>query len=336
MIAGGTNDPTTSVARRRSKPRAASATSARSPISRAAAVPAGSATSNALRSSASSDGYDQPSSHGTSVVCAEDETGSSSAGPWSTPSASAWESFRLGSSGRRRIRRGPARAPALAAPAHHEQHDADDDHRDDRVVDVVQVVLPRLPVRADLLADEREREHPGDAAGEGEEREAPERHPRDAGRQRDERADDRQQAREEDGRVAVTGEPAVGGREVRGPDPDLGAVLLEDVDAPVPAHRVRDPRAGEVAEDAGGGHREQAVVPLGDVEAGEEHRRLARDRDARALEQHEPEDSGEPEVPDDVRREADERVRDRGKVKRVGEHEASRVAADPGGTLNRP
>src|SRR4051812_47756557 len=259
MIAGGTNDPTTSVARRRSKPRAASATSSRSPISRAAAVPACSATSNALRSSASRSGYDQPSSHGTSVVCAEEETGSSSAGPWSTPSASAWESFRLGSSsGRRGIRRGPARAPALAPTAHHEQHDADDDHRDDRVVDVVQVVLPLLPVRADLLADEREREHPGDAPREGEEREAPERHPRHAGRQRDERADDRQQAGEEDGRVAVANEPAVRGGEVRRPDPDLGAVPLEDVDAPVPAHRVRDPRPGEVAEDAGSRHREQA------------------------------------------------------------------------------
>src|SRR3954454_23212832 len=216
MIAGGTNDPTTSVARRRSKPRAASATSSRSPISRAAAVPACSATSNALRSSASRSGYDQPSSHGTSVVCAEEETGSSSAGPWSTPSASAWESFRLGSSSPRGICRGPARAPALPPAAHHEQHDADDDHGDDRVVDVVQVVLPLLPVRADLLADEREREHPGDAPREGEEREAPERHARHAGRQRDERADDRQQAGEEDRRVAVAGEPAVGPLEGRG------------------------------------------------------------------------------------------------------------------------
>src|SRR3954471_13840957 len=256
MIAGGTNDPTTSVARRRSKPRAASATSSRSPISRAAAVPACSATSKALRSSASSSGYDQPSSHGTSVVCAEEETGSSSAGPWSTPSASAWKSFRLGSSGRRGICRGPARAPALPPAAHHEQHDADDDHRDDRVVDVVQVVLPLLPVRADLLADEREREHPGDAPREGEEREAPERHPRDARRQRDERAHHRQQAGEEDGRGGGTGGPGGGGGGGRRPYPDLRAVPLEDVDAPVPADRVRDPRAREVAEDAGGRHRE--------------------------------------------------------------------------------
>src|SRR4051794_36814696 len=145
MIAGGTNDPTTSVARRRSKPRAASVTSSRRPTSSAAAVPACSAISNALRSSGSRSGYDQPSSHGTSVVCADEETGISSAGPWSTPSASACESFRL-PSGRRRIRRGLGPALAALAPvAHHEQHDPEDDQRDDRVVDVVQAVLPLLP-----------------------------------------------------------------------------------------------------------------------------------------------------------------------------------------------
>ena len=43
-------------------------------------------------------------------------------------------------------------------------------------------------------------------------REAPERHPRDAGRQRDEGADDRQHPGEEDGGVAVALEPAVGPR----------------------------------------------------------------------------------------------------------------------------
>src|SRR3954468_3989217 len=176
MIAGGTNEPTTSVKRRRSKARAASATSPRSPMSSAAAVPAWSATSNALRSSGSRSGYDQPSSHGTSVVCADEETGMSSPGPWSRPSASACQSFRL-PSGRRRIGRGLARALAAIAPAaHDEQHDPEDDHRDDRVVDVVQVVLPLLPVRADLVADEREQEDPGQAPGDGEGREAPERH----------------------------------------------------------------------------------------------------------------------------------------------------------------
>src|SRR5215218_8922699 len=228
-MAGGTNEPITSVARRRSNPRAASATSSRRPTSSAAAVPACSATSNALRSSGSSSGYDQPSSHGTSVVCADEETGRSSAGPWSTPSASACESFRV-PSGRRRIRRGLARAlAALAAVAHDQQHDPEDDRRDDHVVDVVEAVLPVLPLPADLLADEREQEDPRQAPEDREDREAPERHLRHAGRERDERADDRQHAREEHGRVAVALEPAVRPREMRRLDVQLAAVLLEDV-----------------------------------------------------------------------------------------------------------
>src|SRR5689334_9962858 len=153
MIAGGTNDPTTSVRRRRSNPRAASATSRRSPMSSAAAVPACRATSKALRSSPSSDTYGQPSSHGTSVVCAEEEIGSSSAGPCRAPSASAWRTGSASSGG------GIERA--RPAPAHERVGDADDDQREHRVVDVVQGVPPFLPARADLLADEDEAEDPG-------------------------------------------------------------------------------------------------------------------------------------------------------------------------------
>src|SRR3954469_14730128 len=235
MIASGTNEPTTSVARRRSNPRAAWATSSRSPTRSAAAVPACSAISNALRSSGSRSGYDQPSSHGTSVVWADEETGMSSAGPWSTPSAIACESFRL-ASGRRRIRRGLGRA--LAPAAHDQQRDPEDDQRDDRIVDVVQAALPLLPVRADLLADERQQEDPRQAAGDREGGEAPERHLRHPGRERDERADDRQHSREEHGRVAVAGEPAVGPLQVRRLDVQLGAVLLEDVDPAEVADRV--------------------------------------------------------------------------------------------------
>src|SRR4051812_20804077 len=173
MIAGGTKEPTTSVARRRSKARAASATSSRSPMSSAAAVPACNATSKALRSSGSRSGYDQPSSHGTSVVWADEETGSSSAGPWSTPRARAWESFSC-PSGARRIRRGLGRAAGPRAPAADDQEDdPDDDQRDDRVVDVVQAVLPVRPVRAHLLADEREQEDPRQAARDRQRAEAP-------------------------------------------------------------------------------------------------------------------------------------------------------------------
>ena len=58
--------------------------------------------------------------------------------------------------------------------------------------------------------------------------------------------------------------------------------------------------------------REQRVLAVGDVEAGEQHRRLAGDRDAGALQQHQHEDARQPEVADDVRRRSRRAVRDRG------------------------
>ena len=88
--------------------------------------------------------------------------------------------------------------------------------------------------------------------------EAPERHARDAGGQRDERAHDRQHPGEEDGGVAVALEPAVGPLEVLLLDVQLLAVLLEQVDAPVVADRVGDPGADEVRDRAHGDGGEQA------------------------------------------------------------------------------
>src|SRR5262249_43046317 len=129
--AGGTNEPAISATRRRSSSRTASPTSSRSAISSAAAVPACSATSNALRSSGSSSAYSQPSSHGTSSVCAELEIGSSSAGPCSAPSAIASGSFS----------RGTGAPPAQRQVREHDQQAAGDD-----VVDVAERVLPLRPV----------------------------------------------------------------------------------------------------------------------------------------------------------------------------------------------
>src|SRR5262245_33053944 len=98
--------------------------------------------------------------------------GSSSVGPWSTPSATAWRSWRPRSG--RRIRGAPA--VAVAPPADGEVDRAEDDQDGDRVVDVVQGVLPVLPVGADLLPDEGQHEDPRHAAREGEDAELPERH----------------------------------------------------------------------------------------------------------------------------------------------------------------
>ena len=103
---------------------------------------------------------------------------------------------------------------------------------------------------------------------------------------------------------------------------ELAAVLLDEVDPPVVADGVGDPGADDVG---GRGHehrRPERVVAARDVEAREEHRRLARDRDAGALEHHQQEDAGEAEVAHDVRRELDELVGDRGVHEERREHGA--------------
>src|SRR4051812_23628980 len=234
---GGTNSSACRPSRRASSERTTSATSSRRAIRSASAVPAWSATSNDLRSSSSSSTYDQPRSAGTSTRWPLLEIGRSSAGPCSRPSPTAWPNESAC------LRRGFRTAPP---PAHEPVGDPHHDEGEHHVVDVVQAVLPVGPVVAGLLADEREREHPRDAAEEGEQREAPERHPRDAGRERDEGADDRQHAREEDGGLAVAREPAIGALDVALLHVQLPPVLLEQLDAPVVADRVRDPGSHDV------------------------------------------------------------------------------------------
>src|ERR1700704_1510955 len=208
QAAGGSDDSRIRAPRRPSSSSNASATSSRSATTSAAAVPACSATSKPLRSSGSRRAYGQSSSQGTSATWPDEEIGSSSAGPWRAPSATAWMTSSPSLS-----RRGIGGGLVLAAPrpvAQHEVDDPDDDQRRHRVVDVVERVLPFRPVRAHLLADEAEHEHPRDAAEQGKRGEGPERHPGDAGGQRDERADDREHAAEEHGRRPPARKPAVG------------------------------------------------------------------------------------------------------------------------------
>jgi hypothetical protein len=175
----------------------------------------------------------------------------------------------------------------------------------------VELVLPVVPVVAGGAADQGQAEHPRDAAEEGEQREPPERHLGDARRQRDEGPDDRQHPAPEDGRLAVLAEPAVGGLEVLGVDVDQ-PVLLEQLHATVVADAPAHPGADDVAEDAGGDGGEQRHVAVADVEAREQHRRLARDRHAGALERHQDEDPDDADRIDDVDREVHDRVGYRG------------------------
>ena len=160
--------------------------------------------------------------------------------------------------------------------------------------------------------------HPRQAAQERQDREAPERHPRDAGRQRDERAHDRQHAGEEDGRVAVALEPAVGHLEVVLADVQPLAVLLDEVDAAVVADRVGDPRADDVRERRRPASRPTSEYsPRSTLKPAKSIVGLAGDRDAGALGRHQDEDPGQAEVADDVRGELDERVRDRGETQQL-------------------
>ena len=71
-------------------------------------------------------------------------------------------------------------------------------------------------------------------------------------------------------------------------------------------------------------HRE---APVRDLEAGEQHDRLARGRDAGAVEQHQDEDPGQAEVADHVRREVDDRLGERGCVEQGGQ--GKRAATRP-------
>ena len=131
--------------------------------------------------------------------------------------------------------------------------------------------------------------------------------------QRDERADDRQHAGEEDGRVAVALEPAVGPVEVALLDVQLLAVLLEDVHAAEVADPVGDPGARP------GWRRDPTAVAANRLYSPLETLKPANSIVAslgigmHALSsEHQEEDSREPHRVHDVHGRVDDRVRDRG------------------------
>jgi hypothetical protein len=87
-------------------------------------------------------------------------------------------------------------------------------------------------------------------------------------------------------------------------------VLFQEVQAPVVADRVGDPGADEVAEHACRDHAEQGQVSFGDAEAGEEHDRLAGNRDAGRLQDHQQEDRSHPGGADEFGGDVDDRFDD--------------------------
>src|SRR4051812_13842755 len=171
------------------------------------------------------------------------------------------------------------------------------------------MVLPLVPPAADLLAQESQREHPWQAAGDGQQGEAPEGHPGDPGGQRDEGPDDGEHPREEDRRIPVTVEPIVGPVEIA-PIGVEDPVPLDELQPAVIPDRVGDPGADQIAQDTGRHDAEQRQRAVVDLEPGEQHGRLARDRDQGALERHQHEDAGITGIPDQIGGEVDQLVGD--------------------------
>src|SRR2546428_10027827 len=142
-----------------------------------------------------------------SVVCAEEETGKSSAGPCASASARAWTGFRCAATGCESARAGAffggrhLRCRAASSTTSQQQiHQRSHEQRQHGVVDVVETFAHRFPFAAHRFSGEAEAEDPWGAPDEGEEREADEWHLRHYRREGDERADDREHAAEKDGR----------------------------------------------------------------------------------------------------------------------------------------
>src|SRR5579863_816992 len=103
------------------------------------------------------------------------------------------------------------------------------DHAEDERVEAMEPQLEArvgFPALAELLADVGQREAPRPGAEEGVEVELQPGHARDAGGQRDEGANYRQQAGDEDGNGAAVREEAIGDVELAAAEKDVAAVAL--------------------------------------------------------------------------------------------------------------
>src|SRR5262245_17570181 len=192
-----------------------------------------------------------------------------------------------------------------------QREDTDSDER----LDVAEVVVERLPARAERPARARDPEAPRDRAQHRVEREVAERHAREPRRDRDERAHDGGHAAEEDGPVAPAVEPALGAVEVLRPEMEPASVSLDERTPAVEADRPADDRADGLAGYPRRGDRDVApevgvdlVAEQDDVLAGQgargedariEHHELARGRKDR-VDQHQREHGVQPVVADEV------------------------------------
>src|SRR5205823_3238854 len=111
---------------------------------------------------------------------------------------------------------------------HQEQSSCHDDH-----VDVVERVMEMLVALAHCPADRGEREAPQGRARDRQERVAPERHPEDPGRNRDEGPHDRGHPPEQHGPIVPAVEPALRPLETLGAEVEEPPVPLSQWPAPV-------------------------------------------------------------------------------------------------------
>ncbi len=118
--------------------------------------------------------------------------------------------------------------------------DEEDEEAGDRVLELLEDATDRLPVRAQLHAREDEQRGERQRAEEREDREPQDGHVGDAGRERYERADDRQHPTEEARRIAVPREEAFGPVEIGGADADVATPSFEDGPSAARPDRVGD------------------------------------------------------------------------------------------------
>src|SRR6185295_16243734 len=142
---------------------------------------------------------------------------------------------------------GTARKATGAATADHEIGHAGHHEHGDRVVDVVELLVERLPASACGVARPREGDAPERRADEREHDVAAERHPEDPGGNRDERPGDGSDPPDQDRPVTPAVEPALRALQALVREVEPPSAALEERSPAVDADRPAQDRADRVA-----------------------------------------------------------------------------------------
>src|SRR6266508_3444830 len=149
--------------------------------------------------------------------------------------------------------------------AHYEIQEESQDSGHNGVVREAEVVVEGLVAPAQAPACACEREAPGRGADEGEDRVAPEGHPEDPGRDRDEGANDGRYPPEQDREVLPALEPALGALEALTAEMEPAAPSFEERPAAIETDCPAADRADEVAERPCQRHRDIRPDARGDA-----------------------------------------------------------------------